>query len=176
MLFCTPGSFLVCLELAFRSRGLQAGQGLGTVLTPQEEVAPGLQLEQDKRGPVAAGGLWGHSGPPRSRAAPLGCGGSDRPALPPRPERCPALLQVAAPQLHLVGRALWSVSFWGSLGGRGGHTVAGSLAPSRGDPEKGKTSLLGQRRPGKHCLDPCIHDQNSGPQKQRPVAAGPVGP
>ena len=97
MLFCTPGSFLVCLELAFRSRGLQAGQGLGTVFTPQEGVAPGLQLERDKRGPAAAGGLWGHSGPPRSRAAPLGCGGSDRPALPPRPERCPACSSLQLP-------------------------------------------------------------------------------
>lgn len=81
-MFWTPGSFLLCLELAFRSRRLRAGQGLGTMFTLRE-VAPSLQLKWDQRVPMAAGGLWGHSGPPRSRAAPLGCGGSDWP--PPSP-------------------------------------------------------------------------------------------
>ena len=91
MLFWTPGSFLLCLKLAFRSRGLRAGWGLGTVFTLRG-VAPSLQLKWDQRGPTAAGGLWGHSGPPRSRAAPLGCRGSDwplPPPFPPRPELCP---------------------------------------------------------------------------------------
>ena len=115
--------------------------------SPPREVAPSLQLKRDKRGPTAAGGLWGHSGPPRSRAAPLGCGGSDRPPPPDRGlSSVPPLLQAAAPQLHSVGRALGSLSSWGSPGGRGGHTVPGSPAPSRGDPEKSKSSL-GQRRP-----------------------------
>lgn len=35
LLFWTPGSFLLCLEWPFRSRGLRAGWGLGTVFTPQ---------------------------------------------------------------------------------------------------------------------------------------------
>lgn len=139
--------FLSLLGAGVQQQGFAGWPGAGNCVHPQEGAAPGMQLERDKRGPAAAGGLWAHSRPPKSRAAPLGCGGSDQPALPPRPERCSALLQVAAPQLHSVGRALWSVLSWGSLGGHSGRAVAGSLAPSRGDPEKGKTSLLGQRRP-----------------------------